>query len=84
MKDTSKDMHIKFQTMMMQRSPVERLLMGCSMFDSAKQIVKSALVQENPKISLEEMREKLFLRFYGMEFSNSQKNKIVNVLKNID
>ena len=81
MNDTSEEMQARFQDMIMQRSPVERLLMGCSMYDTAKQIVKSAILQENPKMSREEMREKLFLRFYGMEFDNAQKKKILKVLR---
>jgi len=80
MKDTSEAMAVRFQNMIMDRNPAERLLMGCSMFDTAKQIVKSAIMDEHPKISPGEVKEKIFLRFYGMEFSEVEKEKILKVL----
>ena len=80
MKDTSEAMAARFQNMIMDRNPAERLLMGCSMFDAAKQIVKSAIMDDHPKILPGEMKEKIFLRFYGMEFSKAEKKKILDVL----
>ena len=78
MKDTSAAIKIRFQNMIMKRSPEERLLMGSSMFDTAKQIVRSSIMEQYPKILPKEMKGKIFLRFYGMEFSEADKKKILN------
>ena len=78
MKDTSVDIKIRFQNMIMKRSPEERLFMGSSMFDTAKQIVKSSIMEQYPKILPREMKQKIFLRFYGTEFSEVDKIKILN------
>jgi hypothetical protein len=66
----------------MAKSQEERLLMGCSMFGAAKQIVKDAIFNQNPGITPQRMKEEIFLRFYGMEFNKDEKGKILNVLKN--
>ncbi len=83
MEDTSTAVAVRFQKMIMKRGPLERLLMGCSMFDSAKQIVKNAILNQNPEIKPQRMKEEIFLRFYGMEFNKAEKEKILNVLKNV-
>ena len=80
MKDTSEEFEIRFRNMIMRRSPEERLLMGSSMFDTAKQIVRSSIMEQYPKILPKEMKEKIFLRFYGMEFSEIDKKKIAKGL----
>lgn len=84
MKDTSEAMAVRFQKMIMKRNPEERLLMGCSMFDAAREIVKSAIMEQHPGISPEKMTEEVFLRFYGPEFSESEKRKILSTLKSVD
>ena len=81
MKDTSEEFEVIFRNMIMKRSPEERLLMGSSMFDTAKQIVRSSIMEQYPKILPKEMKEKIFLRFYGMEFSESEKKKILSALR---
>ena len=80
MKDTSEEFEIIFRNIIMKRSPEERLLMGSSMFDTAKQIVRSSIMEQYPKILPKEMKERIFLRFYGMEFSEIDKKKIVKGL----
>jgi hypothetical protein len=66
----------QFRDLMKARSNEQRLLMGCSMFDTAKQIVQSAIYSQHPGITPEEMRKEIFLRFYGLEFSQAAKEKI--------
>ncbi len=50
--------------------------MGCAMFDMAKEIVHSAILNDNPRLSERKLKEKIFLRFYGHEFSVSRLKKI--------
>lgn len=56
----------------------ERLKMGLEMFDTARKIVISSFP---PGLSEKEIRKRLFLRFYGDDFSEDEKRKI---LKRID
>ncbi len=43
MNDTHPDVAVRFRDLMMSKTGQERLLMGCSMYDTAKQIVRSAI-----------------------------------------
>jgi len=76
MNDTHPEVAAQFRDLMKAKSNEERLLMGCSMYDTAKQIVQSAIYSQRPEITPEEMRKEIFLRFYGLEFSQADKEKI--------
>lgn len=80
--NTSEKVTILFQNMIMKRTPLERLFMGFSMYDAAKTIVKSSILADNPKITLQETKEAIFLRFYGMDFNTVNKKKILEALRN--
>ena len=81
MTDTHESIKARFHQMLMSRSPLERLKMGCSMFDSARQIVRSSILDQNPHSSLLEIKKAVFLRFYGHDFNPDQKEKILSSLK---
>lgn len=81
MNDTNPRVFLHFRQLIMSKSHEERLLMGCSMFDSAKGIVKNAILNHNPGIAPKKLKEEIFLRFYGMEFNKAEKEKILEVLK---
>ena len=73
MNDTSPKITAYYDRMIMERSPQDRLRMGCSMFDTAKQIIiSSAFTKQN--------RKDLFLRFYDHDFNEQEKNKILESL----
>lgn len=76
MNDTSLQIKARFNAMLMQRSGEERLRMGCSMADAAKAVVRSSILNGNSGITPEKLRWKIFLRFYGAEFNDSQKENI--------
>lgn len=84
MNDTSPEMEKRYHDMLMRRSGEERLKMGCAMYDAAKEIVRSSILNENPGLTEQELKEKIFLRFYGLDFSESRKRKIVAELKRGD
>ncbi|HUS71921.1 MAG TPA: hypothetical protein VMY06_02560 [Sedimentisphaerales bacterium] len=77
MNDTHPEVAAQFRNLMKAKSNEQRLLMGCSMFDTAKQIVQSAIYGQHPAITPEEMRKEIFLRFYGQEFTQADKDKIL-------
>ena len=77
MNDTNPEVAAQFQDLMRAKSNEQRLLMGCSMFDTAKQIVQSAIYSQRPAITPEEMKKEIFLRFYGQEFTQADREKIL-------
>ncbi|MGA1871841.1 MAG: hypothetical protein ACMUJM_25245 [bacterium] len=81
MNDTHPGIKAEFQRLMKMKSNEERLLMGCSMYDTAKMIVKSAILNKEPKIDAESLREKIFLHFYGIEFDENEKRNICKALR---
>ena len=81
MRDANPAVEQQYHTMLMQKSGEERLRMGCSMFMAAKAIVESSIKEKRPDISLVNLKEEIFLRFYGHELSEEQKLKIRQALK---
>jgi hypothetical protein len=79
--DTHPDVAVRYRDLMMSRNGQQRLLMGCSMYDTAKQIVRSAIYNSRPEITDEEMKKEIFLRFYGNEFSPADREKFLSALK---
>jgi len=76
MKDTSEKVERIYNEMMMKKTPEERVKMCFSMLNTARRIVLSTI--NNKK----NWRKEMFLRFYGDEFSSTQKEKIINALEN--
>ena len=83
MNDTHPEVAARFRDLMMARSNEQRLLMGCSMYDTAKQIVQSAVRSQRPAITPEEMKKEIFLRFYGRQFSRADREKILSMFTSI-
>ncbi len=78
--DTHPEIAARFRDLMMSKTGQERLLMGCSMYDTAKRIVLSAVRDRRPGITDVEMRKEIFLRFYGQEFNEADRDKLISVL----
>jgi hypothetical protein len=62
MTDTSPEMMERYRSMLLARSPSERVVMAAQMFDAARAIV---LASFPPNLSLDERRRRLFARLYG-------------------
>jgi len=78
--DTHPDVAIRYRDLMMSKTGQQRLLMGFSMYDTAKQIVRSAIYNSRPDITGVEMKKEIFLRFYGKEFSRDDREKFLSAL----
>ena len=78
--DTHPDVAIQFRDLMMSKTGQQRLLMGCSMYDTAKKIVRSAIYNSRPEIMENEMKKEIFLRFYGKEFRRADREKFLSAL----
>ncbi|MHC4555920.1 MAG: hypothetical protein ACYTFW_02325 [Planctomycetota bacterium] len=80
MNDTHPEVAAQFRKLIRAKSNEERLLMGCSMYDTAKQIVCSAINNSHPGITGVEIKKEIFLRFYGQDFSRADREKFLSSL----
>jgi len=78
--DTHPEIAVRFRDLMMSKTGQERLVMGCSMYGAAKEIVSSAIYNSRPGITEAEIKREIFLRFYGQEFSQADREKYLSVL----
>ena len=77
MDDTSPEIKEKIVEIYKNKSGEEKLLIALRMFETAREMVISSLPQN---LSEKELRRELFLRFYGNDFSQSEKEKIIKSL----
>lgn len=77
MNDTSDLIKEKLEASYALRTGEEKLLMALSMFETARELVIASLPND---ISKSELRKELFLRFYGNDFDENEKIKIVQRL----
>ncbi len=82
MDDTSPEMAEKIREMIRKKTPLERLEMGCSMYATSKQLIIRAILEENPGISEKGLRQQFFLKFYGNDFNEEEREKILQYLAN--
>jgi hypothetical protein len=80
MNDTSLLIKQKIQELMQAKSPEQRLIMGCSMFNCSKQLVINAILRQTPTLAPLELRIEIFLKFYGNEFDVEHSEKIIRHL----
>jgi hypothetical protein len=76
-RDTPPEVQKIYHTMLMARTGAARLRMGCDLFSTAKELVAASLAKKRP----DEVREALFLRFYGSEFASAVRARIVSRLR---
>ncbi len=81
MRDTSPEMEQRYRVMLLQRSGVERLKMGCSMHATAQALVRASILEKDPQASPEALRRALFLRFYGQDFDPQSRERILRALE---
>lgn len=81
MLDTSLKVEARVHKMTRMKSGVERLLMGCSMFDMSKRLVENSIKHSNPNIGDEELRVQVFLRFYKWDFDEQERARIIDHLR---
>lgn len=69
MTDTSPEMAQRYRSMLLARSPSERVVMAAAMFDAARTLVLASLP---PHLSVDERRRRLFARLYGEDVPPSK------------
>jgi len=77
MNDTSENFKAYYHRKIMERSGKERMMMGDSMFSTAREL---ALTSLSNTMTSDEKRFQLFLRFYGNDFASERQKQIKNIL----
>ncbi len=75
MNDTHPEVAAQFRNLMRAKSNEERLLMGCSMYDTAKQIVRSAIHSQHPGITAGQIRADHWTTYYEDTWDKRPWNK---------
>lgn len=63
--------------MFRKKTPSELIRMSFSMYATSKKLVTQAILRENPNISPLDLKKQLFLKFYGNDYTEEQKQKIL-------
>ncbi len=77
MTDTPADVEALYRRMLLARSGEDRLRMGFSMYSTARAFVVASILEREPHASPERIREAVFLRFYGRDFDDATREKIL-------
>ena len=80
MRDTPPDVDARYRQMLLERSGEDRLRMGFSMYATARALVVASILAKEPGASPERIREAIFLRFYGRDFDQATRERIVATL----
>ena len=80
MRDTPADVDTRYRQMLLARPGEDRLRMGFSMYATARALVVASILAKEPEASPERIREAIFLRFYGRDFDQATRERIVATL----
>jgi hypothetical protein len=69
-----------YHRLLMELPPARRLAMACDMFTTAKAFARAGILRDGP-LPESEIRCRLFLRFYGNDFSEEERAKILAELR---
>jgi hypothetical protein len=73
---TTNKVRLKVSGVISDRSSQERAEIGSALFDAYTHLIKRFILQQNPEISEAGMKQQLFLKLYGDEFTADQIGKI--------
>lgn len=65
MNDTHPEIQHKIDELLAAKTPEERVLMGVSMFQASKLMIRERLKRENPQCDEEALQKKLIEELYG-------------------
>lgn len=81
MHDTSLAMDEKMRELIRAKTPLERLKMGSSMYETSRYLITRSILENNPSISKKDLRVELFLKFYKNDFSVEECERITKHLQ---
>ena len=77
MNDTSARAETRMSELLAACSPAERFAMACRMFETAKTLARAGIIAEHGAAAEAHMRKYLFLRFYGHDFDEEKKRRVL-------
>ncbi|OIP37398.1 MAG: hypothetical protein AUK25_15050 [Desulfobacteraceae bacterium CG2_30_51_40] len=78
MGDTPKEISDIYKKMIMSRTPAERMRMASGMFDAASALATAGIRAEGKDLKDIELRQRLFVRFHGKDFTSEEMAKILS------
>ena len=81
MNDTPPDVAAAFTALLMQRSEGERAMMAFEMFDLARTLMTADIRAHYPGITDSELRVKIFERTYGSDFTEDDRSRIAQRIR---
>ena len=78
MNDTSPEIETLWIEMWKKTTPSQRVRMGSDMFSAAKELAMAGIRKEMGYDDPKEMRRRLFLRFYGTDFTPEESERILS------
>ena len=81
MSDTSPDVAARYEAMILAQTPARRLAMASEMFATAKALAIAGIRLERGDLERRALREALFLRLHGDDFTESQIRDILKHLR---
>lgn len=80
MNDTPGAIEDKYREMIMTCSPADRIAMACRMFATARSLTAAGIHQTSPDLGADEIKQRIFLRFYSHEYGETELQKILVAL----
>jgi hypothetical protein len=82
MSDTTPEMAARYRAMVLARPPGgARFKIASDMFDITRGLLIAGIRAARPDITEAELRQELFLRYYGDEFSPEQRERILAAIE---
>lgn len=81
MRDTSAAVEEEYRQRILRERPARRLAMACRMHSTAKTLVVAGILKLHGALAPSRLREEVFLRFYGRDFDDARRRKILEHLR---
>ena len=81
--DTHPKIRQLYNKRLLSKSPLERLRMASGMYDSAKALATSGIINEKEKLDSAQLRRELFLRMYKNDFLDIDIERIMKKIPNM-
>lgn len=77
MNDTSSRADALMRDLIAARTPAQRVEMACGMFETARELARAGIILQYGAEGEAHMRKYLFLRFYGQDFDEEKRRRIL-------
>jgi len=81
MRDTTAEIEAEYRGRILALSPARRLTMACRMYSTGKALVRAGLLKSHGTLDAARLREEIFFRFYGRDFDDTERERILEHLR---